>query len=117
MHRLVETGFGTIPSTYSYCLAIMQPLYKCFWLHVFLGFGESFFVFVFLGPYKWQMEVPRPGVKSELQLPAYTTAIATQDPSYVFDLQHSSRQHQILNPLSEARDQTPPVLVDTNGVN
>ena len=27
------------------------------------------------------MEVPRLGVKSELQLPAYTTATATQDPS------------------------------------
>ena len=35
-----------------------------------------------------------------------TTATATPDPSRIFDLQHSSWQRQILNPLSEARDQT-----------
>ena len=52
------------------------------------------------------MEVPRLGVKSEIQLPVYTTATATQDPSRVCDLHHSSWQHQILNPLSEARDRT-----------
>ena len=28
------------------------------------------------------------------------------DPSHVYDLHHSSRQHQILNSLSEARDET-----------
>ena len=32
------------------------------------------------------MEVPRLGVKSELQLPAYPTAMATLDPSYICDL-------------------------------
>ena len=37
--------------------------------------------------------------------PAYTTAIATQDPIQVFDLHHSLWQHRILNPLSEARNQ------------
>ena len=58
----------------------------------------------FLGPHPWYMEVPRLGVESELQLLAYTTAIATQDPSRVCDLHHSSWQHQILNPMSEARD-------------
>ena len=61
------------------------------------------------------MEVPRLGVESELQLPAYATAIATQDPSRVCDLHHSSQQHQILDPLSEARDQTH-VLMDTSRV-
>ena len=49
------------------------------------------------------MEVPRLGVKLELQLPAYTTATAMQDLSHVWNLHHSSGQHQILNPLSEAR--------------
>ena len=49
------------------------------------------------------MEVPRLGVKSELQLPAYTTAT---DPSLVCDLQHSSQQRRILDPLSKAQDQT-----------
>ena len=52
------------------------------------------------------MEVPRLGVQSELQLPAYTTATATPDTSRVCDLHHSSRQHQILNLLIKARDRT-----------
>ena len=52
------------------------------------------------------MEVPRLGVESELQLLAYTTTTATPDPSCVCNLHHSSRQQQILNPLSESRDQT-----------
>ena len=51
------------------------------------------------------MEVPRIGVKSELQLPpAYTTATGMQDLSGVCNLHHSSRQRRILNPLSEDRD-------------
>ena len=33
--------------------------------------------FVFVGPHPWHMEVPRLGVESELQMPAYTTATAT----------------------------------------
>ena len=61
------------------------------------------------------MDVPRQGVKLELQLPAYTTATATQDPSHVCDIHHSSQQRQILNPLSNARDQTH-ILMDTSGV-
>ena len=50
------------------------------------------------------MEVPRLGVESELQLPAYATATATRDLSRICDLHHSSRKYWILNPLSEARD-------------
>ena len=46
------------------------------------------------------------GVELELQLPAYSTTTATPDPSRICNLHHSSRQHQILDPLSEARDQT-----------
>ena len=60
-------------------------------------------LFVLLGPHPWHMEVPRVGVKLELQSPAYTTATATPDPSCICDLHHSSREHRILNPLSEAR--------------
>ena len=48
--------------------------------------------------------VPRLGVKSELKLPVYTTATATQDPSCIYSLHHSTWQCWILNPLSEARD-------------
>ena len=39
-----------------------------------------------------------------LQLPAYTTATATRDPSLACDLHHSSQQRQIPDPLSEVRD-------------
>ena len=58
------------------------------------------------------MEVPRLGVKSELQLPAYTTAKVTLDLSHVCNLHHIKGKDQILNPLSEARDQTR-ILMDT----
>ena len=34
----------------------------------------------------------------------YARATATPDPSCICDLYHRSRQHRILNPLSEARD-------------
>ena len=52
------------------------------------------------------MEVPRLAVERELQLPVYTTATATRDPSRICDRHLSSQQCQILNPLSEALDQT-----------
>ena len=70
-----------------------------------------FILFFFLGPNLQHMEVLRLGVELELQLPAYTPATATWDPSCVCALHHSSRQCQILNPLREARDQTH-VLMD-----
>ena len=54
---------------------------------------------------------PGGGVKSELQLTAYTTATARQDPSHICDLRHSSRQCWILYPLSETRDQTRNLMV------
>ena len=57
------------------------------------------------------MEVPKLRDKSKLQLPAYTTAAAMQDPSHVCNLHHSSRQCSILNPLSKARDQTCVLMV------
>ena len=50
------------------------------------------------------MEVPRLRVESELELPNYATA--TWDQSCICNLHHSSQQRWILNPLSEARDQT-----------
>jgi len=61
------------------------------------------------------MEVPRLGVKLELRLPAYTTATAIPDPSLVCNLHHSTRQRQILNPLSDARNQTH-VLMDISQI-
>ena len=35
------------------------------------------------------LKVPRLGVRSDLQLQAYTTAMAMQDPSHICDLHHS----------------------------
>ena len=55
------------------------------------------------------------GVKSELQLLAYTTATATQDRSCMCDLCCKSQECWILNSLSETRDGTP-VLMDTSWV-
>ena len=75
---------------------------------------QIFFVFI-LGPHLWHMEVPRLGVESELQLPTYTMTTAMWDPSHVHDLHHSSQQHQISNPLREARDGTC-ILVGTSQV-
>ena len=66
----------------------------------------AFFVFSFFRVAPQHMEVPRLGVKSELQQLAYTTATAMPDPSHVCDLHHSSRQHWILNLLRKARDRT-----------
>ena len=61
------------------------------------------------------MEVPGLQDESGLQLQAYTTATATQDPSHICDLHCSSQPCQIINPLNEARVQTP-ALTDTGQV-
>ena len=68
--------------------------------------------FSFLGPHPRHMGVPRIGVKSELPLPAYTTATATWEPSCICDLCHSSQQCQIPDQLRETRDRTC-ILLDT----
>ena len=69
------------------------------------------FIFCFLWLHPRHMEIPRLGVKSELQLPGYTTATAMQDLGHICDLHHSSWQRRLLNPLSEARDRTHNLLV------
>ena len=74
-----------------------------------------FLYFAFLGLHPRDMEVPELGVELELQLLAYSTATAMPDPSHVCDLHHSSRQHWILDPLSEARDRTC-ILMDPSQV-
>ena len=45
--------------------------------------------FSFLEPHVQHKEVPRLGVESDLQLPAYTTATAMRDLSHICDLHHS----------------------------
>ena len=70
-----------------------------------------FFFFVSLGLHLQHMEIPRLGVKLELELPAYSTATAMPDPS----LYHSSQQCRFINPLSEARDQNL-IFMDTSQI-
>ena len=64
-----------------------------------------FFFFFFL-LFRAVPVVYRSSQARELQPSPYATATATQDPSRICDLVHSSQQCQILNLLSEARDQT-----------
>ena len=64
-----------------------------------LFISTSFGLFLWLHPK--HMEVPRLGVESELQLPACDIATATQDPSFVCNLHHSSRQRRILKTRQE----------------
>ena len=90
----------------SVCLALLVDF--VFWVFLFVCL-----VLFFLGPHPQHMEVPRLGVKLELQLPAYATAM--QDPSHVCNLNHSSWQCWILNTLGEARDRTHN-LAGTSGI-
>ena len=66
-------------------------------------------LFLLLELHLQHMEVPRLGVQSELQLPAYTTATGTSNLNCIFNL------YQILNPRSNARDQTH-ILLDMGRV-
>ena len=77
--------------------------------------AHFFFIAFVLGLYLRHMEVARLGAESELQLPAYPTAIAMPDLSRGCDLYHSSRQRGILNPLIEARDRAL-ILLDTSQI-
>ena len=77
-------------------------------------FFISFFLLIFLGPQPRHMEVPVLGVESGCRWSAYihhnhinTTSKPHLSPT------HGSGKHQILNPLSKARDQTS-VLMDTS---
>ena len=79
-----------------------------FFLFLFLFFLSFCY---FFGPLPRHMEVPSLGVESEPYPPTYTRATATQDPSRVCDLHHSSRQRWIFNPLSKARDWTLNLMV------
>ena len=81
-------------------LSIFVPVGNLYVLFLFKNF---FFLF---RAYLRHMEIPRLGVKLELQLLVYTTAAAMPDLSHICNLHHSSQQRQILNPLNGARDRT-----------
>ena len=78
-----------------------------------VGFVWLNFFFVFFRAAPAAYGSSQAGVKSELQLLTYITAMP--DPSLICDLCWSLWQCRILNPLSKARDQTH-ILMDTNWV-
>ena len=79
MDRRSENLSSTLPRPFTFIYFVMHLLIH---LHIY---------FLFLGPHPQRMEVPRLGVQSELQLPAYTTATATQDPIPICDLRCSTK--------------------------
>ena len=81
----------------------------------FVGIFFLFVLFCFVFPPGPWHKVPRLGVESQLQLPTYTTATATRNPSQVCDLHRSSQECLILNPVSKARDRTH-ILMDASQV-
>ena len=93
-------------SSHCFIYIVSSDLFS-FELFLFFFWGGVFF----LGPHPRHMDVPRLGVQLELQRPAYTTATATWVLSRICDLRHSSWQHRILNPMSEARDRTQNLMV------
>ena len=99
----------SIPRKYN---TILGLYFMSLWYTNFFFF---FFFFAFQGHTHSILEVPRPRVRLDLQVLAYTTAIAIQGPSHVWDLHRSSWQHQISDPLSEVRDQTR-ILMDPSQI-
>ena len=99
------------PPSFLFCVAFVLYTFfarkaHCICQVYFLKTYSNSFLILFFNLFIFfcfrHMEVPRLGVKSELQLLAPATAM--QNLSLNCDLHHSSWQCQILNPLREARD-------------
>ena len=99
-----------------YTLKTFQIVFKGFQFPFFFFWFSFIFIFCFLGSNPRHMEVPRLGVELELQLLAYTTATAMPDPSPICDLHYGSQQGWILDPLIEARECQPCILLDTSWI-
>ena len=105
--------FNVAPNCFCFfkaiCLMFFVGNIFSFCLSFFLSFFFFFFFLVFLEPHLW--------LRGQIgaMVAGYTIATAMWDPSGVCDLHHSSQQHQILNPLIEAKDQTCS-LMDTSWV-
>ena len=92
------------------CLCMKHPPFPihCYWHSVQkrIHTHTHTLFFSFLQLHLWHMEFPSQGFELELQLQAYTIAMATPDLSHICDLYCSLWQCQIFNTLSEARDRT-----------
>ena len=109
-HKESEQKHISHTCTYT-CGQLVTHHYTFCFIHLIITSRRHFLFVCFFTAVPVNMEFPRLGVKSELQLPAYATGAATQDPSCAQGLHHSSQQHQILNPLSVARDRTCNLMV------
>ena len=89
-----------LPSEVYMCVLFFGLFFVCF----FAFWGFFFFFFCFYGSSQAEGQ-------TELQL----LATAMPDPNHIFDLQRSSWQYWILNPLSRSRDRTH-ILMDTSRV-
>ena len=105
-----------LPSLIIYALHLEIKLYKLN-LQASLSFFSFLFFFFFgllrAAPVAYRDSQAR-GQIGALAVGLHTV-ILTPDLSHVCDLHHSSQQHRILNPLSEARDQTC-VLMDASQI-
>ena len=70
------------------------------------SYNREVFLFVCLCLLAFSRAAPAAYGDSQARGLIRATATATPDPSRICDPHHSSWQHQILNPLSKARDQT-----------
>ena len=70
--------------------AVKDPTNSAYPAFPRLSFYFYLFIYLFLGMHLQHMEIPRLGVKSELQLQAYTTATAMLDLSHICDLHYIS---------------------------
>ena len=93
---------------YSICSLFLFSLFSFFFLFFFFSF---FFGLFRAAPAACGGSQARRGIR--VVAAGLTTATATRGPSYICDLCHISRQHQILNPLTKARNQTC-VLMDAS---
>ena len=112
--QIISFGGITInilsPRTLCFCTSLI--FFLLFFLYYFIFFFSSFFFFFFWGPHLWYMKVPGLGSWIRVANEAYTTAKAIGDLICICNLFYSLWQFQILNPTSEARNQTP-ILRDT----
>ena len=102
---------STLPRSNGPCLKDKRDGLLLFLIFYFFIF--YFYLFILLGLHPQHTKVPRLGVKSELQLLAYTTSTAVPDPSQVGNLLCNLQPRWNLNSLSRARDRTL-VLVATS---